>query len=163
MPRPALLRRLLLPVPLAVGGIALALAPWPRALADGALNLRGVVPSDCTVGITDMNATLNITGGETSVLVGQIMESCNHRQGFTVSISSRNGGSLVGQNGTQVAYSIRYGTEQNWRTLSSQRRYNRNRPATGGQAKPLYVKLPATPTAPSGSYGDTIIITVAAR
>jgi hypothetical protein len=80
-----------------------------QAANTGKIELRGDVAQNCAVAVVPAPkaSTLSITGGESNATVGTVTETCNVAGGYTVSLSSLNGGNL--KNGdSNVAFSVGY-------------------------------------------------------
>lgn len=93
--------------------VLLALPANGRAASSGTLLLSGTVPlvNDLAVTATAANNTsLNITGGESAKVVASVAETSNNATGYTVTLSSANGGKLknAGNAASQTAYQVSY-------------------------------------------------------
>jgi spore coat protein U-like protein len=143
--------------------VALALAAGAAAAnTSGTIRLQGSVAARCTVAVTDAQQSLNIVGGETSKQVGTVVENCNSGSGYTVSISSVQGGVLRSQaaGAGAIAYSLSYGGVAG--ALTTALAVVRDG-AAFDRSVPVAVSMPANPQAIAGAYTDTITITIAAR
>jgi spore coat protein U-like protein len=145
--------------------VAAALAffslPALAQTTSGTVALKGTVPLVCTVGVTDLNQSLNLTGGESAKQVGSIVENCNSGTGYNISISSANTGKLKAATGTAtINYTVGYdGTAGN---LTSAMTVGRST-AQFAKTSALNVTVPANAQAIAGNYSDTVTITIAAK
>jgi spore coat protein U-like protein len=142
---------------------ALSLLSLP-ALADGtsgSVALKGTVPLVCTVGVTDMNQSLNLTGGESNKQVGSVVENCNSGTGYNISISSANAGLLKPASGSAtISYTVGYDGQSGG--LTSAMTVGRSS-AQFSKTSALNVTVPANAQAIAGNYSDTVTITIAAK
>lgn len=146
--------------------LALALAaglliPGVARTADRAtIQLRGVVPPSCSVSVSATSATVDIARGQSLGTVASVEERCNAAGGYVVSVSSQNGGQLVGGDGASVPYSLFYGDAG----AGQGGRLTAERGTTGDvRRSTLAVTLPASPQARAGEYEDTVTISIAAK
>ncbi len=150
---------------LRVQTVALALTaglliPGVALTADrGTIQLRGTVPATCSISVSASSATVDIARGQSLGTVASVEERCNAAGGYVVSVSSQNGGQLVG-GGAGVPYSLFYGEAgagQGGR-LTAER-------GTSGDVRrsTLAVTVPANPQAQAGEYEDTVTISIAAK
>lgn len=146
---------------LALAVAAGLLIPGVALTADRAtIQLRGTVPATCSVSVSANSATVDIARGQSLGTVASVEERCNAAGGYVVSVSSQNGGQLVGGNGAGVPYALFYGESgagQGGR-LTAER-------ATSGDVRrsTLAVTVPASPQAQAGEYEDTVTISIAAK
>lgn len=90
-------------------GFGLLVPSEPAAAADaGTIRLVAFVPQACSVGIEDRGALLDLGDGERTTTVAAIEESCNAPGGYTMTLTSRNGGQLVSGEGARIAYTLLY-------------------------------------------------------
>lgn len=144
---------------LAVAACLILPALDAAASSSGTIQLRGVVPVVCTVSVAETGASLNLTQGQTDVAVASVREQCNAAAGYSVSITSRNGGQLRtdgGQSG--VGYTLRYGDQSGAGQLLTDRSVS-NSERTGT----LSVTVPANRDLPAGEYTDIVTISVSAK
>lgn len=129
-----------------------------QGASQGSITLRASVPAICSIGISNNSATLNITGGQSNFAVATVEERCNAASGYTVSLSSKNGGQL--STGTAgVAYTMQYGD-----SAGSGGAISADRAVSGDTRQTvLSVSVPASPTAVAGDYEDTVTISIAAK
>ncbi|HYE01546.1 MAG TPA: spore coat protein U domain-containing protein [Alphaproteobacteria bacterium] len=129
--------------------------------ASGQVKLKGTVALTCTVAVQDMNESLDLVNGEANQSVGTVVETCNSGSGYTISLSSSNGGALVSDTGTApVAYSVSYDGQGG--SLGSALSVSRNGAQFGRQAT-LAVNVQGNAQALAGNYSDTVTITIAAK
>ncbi len=132
------------------------------AVADsGQIRLRGEVPTVCTVGVIDRGVILDLSGANTRATVAAIEERCNAPNGYTVTLSSRNGGELRLEDARMagIAYSMSY-------PGASQSRPGalvavRSEPGAG--TRDLAITTPAAAGAPAGVYEDIVTVSIAAK
>lgn len=150
--------RLLIVLPAA----ALALAAV-RALADGSsgtIRLRGIVPQVCSVSIQDRGVVFDLGSGAQSRTVAAIEERCNAPSGYTVSLTSRNGGELrtdLGA-GTGLPYTMLY----DGAAPAGQGVLSASRPP-GAETNDLEVETRPPGNLRAGTYEDVITVTVQAK
>ncbi|WP_207480619.1 spore coat protein U domain-containing protein [Arenibaculum pallidiluteum] len=137
----------------------IALSGTALAATSGTIRLNGTVSATCSIAVTDGNQTLNLTGGENDKQVGTVVESCNSGAGYTVTVSSSNGGQLRNGNAT-VGYTLRYDTQSG--NLNGPLAVSRDQ-AQFGKTVTVGVSLPANANAVAGSYSDTVTISIAAK
>ncbi|TWB44483.1 hypothetical protein [Nitrospirillum pindoramense] len=140
--------------------VVLALLAMKPAMA---LNIavKGVVESNCFVSVSVGDATLSADGGG-NVMLGDLGEHCNESSGYTVVLSSNNGGALVDANGNKIPYTISY-DQVDSRPLSEPQVINRLDPQTEMRTGSILLTLPRQVVHRGGFYSDTLTITVRAR
>jgi spore coat protein U-like protein len=132
------------------------------AATTGTLFLKGNVPVNCgiTVAPTAKATTLDLIAGEVGANVGSVTETCNNVNGYTISLSSANGGRLV--NGSLNApYTIKYDVD-GYRSLGAAGvvRTVVNMTSKTVKVSPILVTIPANPNLVGGDYSDTVTITI---
>ncbi|WP_207476691.1 hypothetical protein [Arenibaculum pallidiluteum] len=157
---------------LRVAGFALAL-PLAAAMAaslsprlawaggsSAVIQLRGIVPQDCSVSVQDRGVVFELGAAAQSRSVAAIEERCNAPAGYTVTLSSRNGGELrpEGGAGAGLPYVMTYDDA----TPAGAGRVVAARPP-GTETKDLYVETRPADGLRAGSYDDTIVVTVEAK
>jgi len=150
-------------VRLAIAAAAVALVPAAAsANQSGTIRLQGNVPLNCVVAVTDNNVALNLVSGETNRAVGTVVETCNSGVGYTISISSGNGGTMVstGAGTVPVDYNVSYDNSAS--ELASPLALARNG-AQFNRSTNLLVNIPASSSRIAGDYQDTVTITIAAQ
>ncbi|MBP2311040.1 spore coat protein U domain-containing protein [Azospirillum soli] len=141
----------------ALAGAAVAPA---IAATTGTVKLSGTVALNCSVAVTDLNQALNLVGGESARQVGTVVENCNSGTGYSISISSANGGLLKNENSGSVSYRVGYDGQNN--NLTGGLSVTRST-AQFAKSVPLTVSLDANGNAIAGNYSDTVTITIAAK
>lgn len=164
-PRPSSTRR---------GSFLLAAPALLCALLSGAahaedsasLVLRGVVPLRCDIEVSAPGSLLELRAGASELAVGAVTERCNSTSGYTVSVSSRGNGHLVGPSDS-LAYRLLYGDAR--ADLSASRgaavevSSSDALTAARGVERPLRIALDRSGELAGGLYEDTLIFTIAAR
>lgn len=147
---------------MAVGGLVIASA---AALADGPsssgrIRIVGEVPAVCTVNVTERGAPLDLSGGIERVSVATVEERCNTAAGYSVTLTTQNGGQLRADGGAAgVPYSISY----DGATPSGAAMVANRAASPQPQSRELSVSAAAPDKLPSGTYQDTITITIAGK
>jgi len=130
----------------------------------GELELRGTLATECTVVVTATGNRLDLVAGEVLKAVARVEETCNSEQGYTLTVSSRNGGALVddgnGDGGRRVAYRVSYGGVSG--TLEQPLTVTRQEPWFGRE-NDLLVSVTGDATLLAGIYRDEITVQVAAK
>ena len=138
------------------------------AASTGTLLISGTVSAinDITLSTTSYT-TLNITGGETNRLVATATELSNNLLGYKINMRSLNGSKLVhGVDASKsTAYTVSYdGQAPVSLTTSDQPVRNTALPnSPTGKVSNIAVNVTAYPTAPAGTYSDTITISIVAN
>lgn len=131
---------------------------------NGSITLTGAMETVCYLEIdqtyTDSIDLLKGTTG--SFAIATVSEKCNMGNGFTVTVQSANGGSLVDASGNKVPYTVRYDNSGD-QSLQTPVTLTRNNHRASGTTRNFNVKVPAKPDAVAGSYADTITVSIAAR
>jgi spore coat protein U-like protein len=138
----------------------LTIAGAAAAQSTGSVVVKGNVPLNCTVAVTDLNQSLNLNGGETDKQVGSIVENCNSGTGYNISLSSSNAGQLKNSLGNLIGYTVKY--DGNGGNLGSALQVTRAT-AQFGKTSPLAVSLNGSAQYIAGDYADTVTITIAAK
>ncbi len=125
------------------------------------LLLGGRVPLVCSIQVNTGNPPLDILNGMTNFTVGSLSETCNRRTGFTVTISSANGGNLMNETGQTVPYTIQY-DNSGVRSLAAPVVLTRNFAKLAVWTRSFRVNIAAQPNAVSGEYTDLVTVTIAA-
>ncbi len=131
------------------------------ALAGGIeqIRLEAVVPSRCVIEVTRLNVVLDLAAGFDRARVATVAESCNTASGYTVTFNSASGGTLV-RGGDAVPYEAHYGNKS--LALGEPVVLGRTGPAFGIQHD-FAVSARGVSGLPSGTYRDTVTVTIAAR
>lgn len=127
--------------------------------SSGGVSLRGTMPMSCAIAVQDMNATWNLTSGESAKTVGAVTETCNAGNGYSISLASANGGKLK-SGANEIAYTVDYDSSAG--NLTSQMVVQRAS-AQFGKKSDLKVTVPISGQHVAGDYADTITVTIAAR
>ena len=130
------------------------------AAASGTVKLNGTVSLNCTVAVTDLGTSLNLTAGGNNVQVGTVTESCNDGAGYTINVTSANGGKLssAAANSQPISYTTLY----DGASASGNVAVTRSS-ANFGKVASLNVTVPAAAQAIAGTYSDTLTIAIAAK
>jgi spore coat protein U-like protein len=126
----------------------------------GQIIIRGTVGSICEIGVVDYGTNLNLTAGETNRPVGQVTETCNDPDGYSVSFASEEGGKMVGPLDAESAYRINYDTLSS-HSLASDAVIDRPDPKWN-KKHDLTVNVQGQTELPAGEYRDTVTVTIAA-
>lgn len=126
--------------------------------AQGTITLRASVPATCGVSLSTGNASLNLNSAAI-VPVATVEERCNAANGYTVSLSSKNGGALSSGNAS-IAYTLHYGDSSS--TADGSLTAGRAVSGTARQTV-LSVSVPAGTQRQAGDYEDTVTIAIAAK
>ncbi len=135
------------------------------AQADSAsLELRGSVPTSCTVDIapTAKSSSLDLRGGEQDAVVGIVTENCNSRHGYTVTISTGGASQLrsAAAGAAAAPYTLRYDGVA--AAGSEQLVANRDQAYFGRQGS-LQVSIPGSATAVAGDYSANLSLVITAK
>ena len=143
--------------------IAIALLAGSSAYAagptSGQIIIRGTVGSICEIGVVDYGTNLDLVAGESNRAVGQITETCNDADGYSVSFNSSEGGKMVGPRGAVSAYRVNYDSISNT-NLASDASIDRPDPQWNVQHE-LTVNVDGQDELPAGEYRDTVTVTIA--
>lgn len=126
----------------------------------GQITLRGTVPAVCTVALSASSATLEVVRGQSATPVATVEERCNAAAGYTVSVTSRNGGQLRQEGAASgVSYAVSYDqVSSNSGALVAVRA-----PTGAARVGTLAVEVPASPEAPAGDYVDVLTVSISAK
>ncbi len=129
------------------------------AASSGQIQLRGVVPAVCTVAVSETGANLDLVQGQAQVPVAAVEERCNSANGYTVAISSRNGGQLRTESGgAGVGYTLHYGDASGTAELMTDRSVSNS-----ARRGTLAVTVPGDRTLPAGEYTDIVTVSISAK
>lgn len=126
--------------------------------AQGAITLRASVPATCAVSLSTENISLNLNSASI-VPVATVEERCNAANGYTVSLSSKNGGALS-SGSSSIAYTLHYGDSSS--TAAGSLTAGRAVSGTARQTV-LSVSVPDGAQRQAGDYEDTVTIAIAAK
>jgi type 1 fimbria pilin len=152
--RPALLLGIL-PAALIAAGTGMA------ADDRGTIRLTGVVPQSCTLSVADRGIVLDLAAGERTAVVATIEERCNAPAGYTVKVSSRNGGLLSSSEGGSLPYTLAYDGARAPQGRGGDLVAQRAQP--GWQTRDLAVTAGRPGRVAAGSYSDLVTVTIEAR
>lgn len=128
------------------------------------LELRGSVPTSCTVDIapTSKASSLDLRAGEQDAVVGVVTENCNSRHGYTVTISSGGTNQLrsAAAGAAAAPYTLRYDGVA--AAGSEPLVANRNQAYFGRQGN-LQVSIPGSATAVAGDYSANLSLVITAK
>lgn len=129
----------------------------------GTLQLKGNVPVNCgiTVASVAKATTLDLLNGETAISVGNSTEVCNNANGYTISLTSLNGGKLV-DGAFNVPYTIKYGGDT-FKSLLTTATVVKTTPSLTAKTtviSSVLVTVPANPNLVNGDYSDIVTITM---
>lgn len=147
---------------LTLAATAVGTGAWAANGATGSIHIGATVATVCTVAVSDSNATLDLVNGQNALTVGSVTEQCNAGNGYTVSVSSANSGTLrsSGTGTNAVAYSLSYDQT----TAGKNGALTTDRAASPqGRQSNLSVSLPGNAQAAAGQYQDTVTISIAAK
>ena len=124
------------------------------------LKVQGNVAAVCTVDVEDYGVRLDLVKGADGKAIGEITETCNDADGYTITLASSEGGNMV--NGkAKVAYTIDYDTVSG-QSLGKEQSLTR-KSAAYGDAHELAVNIDGDFERVAGAYADTITVTIAAN
>ena len=125
----------------------------------GQIIIRGTVGSICEIGVVDYGTNLDLVAGESNRAVGQVTETCNDADGYSVSFTSSEGGKMVGPLGAVSAYRVNYDTISDT-SLMRDASIARPDPQWNVQHD-LTVNVEGQNELPAGEYRDTVTVTIA--
>jgi spore coat protein U-like protein len=145
--------------------VAVVLAGFAFADNSVQLELRGLVPVNCTVNVNPSvkAGDLNIANGESNVVVGTLTENCNAGNGYVVSIASLNKGKLINpaNTGLSATYQVQYDTAEG--TIANNLTANRNQAQFARQGKLAISFNGQNQQVAAGTYSDTLNIIISAK
>jgi hypothetical protein len=145
-------------LPFAGFGLLVPAEPAAAEAETGTIRLVAFVPQVCSVGIEDRGTLLDLGSGERMTTVAAIEERCNAPGGYTITLSSLNGGQLVSGDGARIAYTLLYegaGTDGRGGLSVS-------RSLPGTTRHELAVRADGA-GALAGTYGDVVTVTIEAK
>jgi spore coat protein U-like protein len=143
----------------AIVGIAMT-AATAQAATSGQIIIRGTVGAICEVGVVDYGTNLDLVAGEQSRAVGEINETCNDADGYSVSFTSAEGGKMVGPLDASSAYRINYDSVSD-HSLAADALLARPEPRWNERHE-LTVNVDGQDELPAGEYSDVVTVTIAA-
>jgi spore coat protein U-like protein len=126
----------------------------------GQIIIRGTVGAICEVGVIDYGTNLDLVAGEQQRAVGEIKETCNDPDGYSVSFTSDKGGKMVGPLDATSAYRVNYDSITD-HSLSTDASLPRPEPRWNERHE-LTVNVDGQDELPAGEYLDVVTVTIAA-
>ncbi len=123
------------------------------------IRLEAVVPLRCGIEVTRHNVALDLAAGFDQTRVATIAESCNSPSGYTLTFDSASEGALL-RGDAAVPYDAYYGAKA--LALGEPAVLGRSGPAFGDRHD-FALSAAAVSGLASGTYQDTVTITIAAR
>lgn len=144
-------------------------APLYAASSDTLL-LQGSVSAVNDIAVTavaGVNNTLNITGGASNVTVANVAETSNNLLGYKIMMSSANAGELRNTSDAtkKTTYTVAYGAGSAVTPTTSAAQVKNVTSLTGLTTNTSAVKVNVTayPSAPAGTYNDTLTLSIVAN
>lgn len=131
------------------------------AQTSATLLLKGVIPEVFTVGIvSEQNATmLDLTTNQNDLKVATLNERSNHKLGYKISFSSENHGKLKNDSHS-ITYTMKYGNQSVNLTGQS---FNKVFTNASTVSSDLKISYSGSPDLASGTYTDTVTVTISAN
>jgi len=126
----------------------------------GEIVIKGSVGEICEINVVDLGTNLNLVDGEQRARVGEITETCNNPEGYSVSFSSNNGGFMTGPLDAQSVYRINYDSIADY-SLEQDGEIVRDLPQWNA-AYDLTVNVDGDDELPAGRYRDLVTVEIAA-
>lgn len=126
----------------------------------GEIVIKGTVGDLCEIAVVDLGTNLNLVDGEEGARVGEITETCNNPEGYSVSFSSDNGGFMTGPLDAESFYRINYDSIEDY-SLEDDGRLSRDLPQWNA-AYDLTVNVDGDDELPAGRYRDLVTVEIAA-
>lgn len=126
----------------------------------GEIVIKGTVGDLCEIAVVDLGTNLNLVDGEEAARVGEITETCNNPEGYSISFSSENGGFMTGPLDAQSFYRINYDSIEDY-SLEDEGSLARELPQWNA-AYDLTVNVDGDDELPAGSYLDLVTVEIAA-
>lgn len=140
------------------------------AASSDTLLLQGSVTAvnDISVAaVSGANNSLNITGGVSNLTVANVSETSNSLLGYKINMSSANGGELRNTSDAtkKTTYTISYdgGSAVTPSTSAAQVKNVTSLGALTTNSSAVKVNVTAYPTAPAGTYNDTLTFSIVAN
>lgn len=135
----------------------------------GSITIQGVVPQTLSIIVSGVSpySALDLTTSQTDLMVALVSEQSNSKTGYTVTVSSLNGGKLMNSNSSSsyVTYTAKYGNGSSFNLSSTTTITNQSNPGIYNMTAPFkvtYTGQPATNML-EGTYSDTLTFTIAAK
>ncbi len=133
---------------------------WAALAGEGKqFRLEVVVPLHCGIEVSRHSVALDLAAGFDWARVATIAESCNSPSGYTVTLNIASEGALL-RGDDAVPYDAHCGSK--FLALGAPAVLGRAGPAIGIRHD-FAISAPAVSGLPSGTYQDTVTITIAAR
>jgi len=126
----------------------------------GEIVIRGTVDAVCEIAVVDLDARLNLNEDRDGLKVGSVTETCNHPEGYVVSLKSANGGFMSGPLEARSDYRIHYDSLQG-ASLSRVHGLRRDQPSWNA-SHDLHIRIDTDDALPAGFYSDRVLIEIAA-
>jgi spore coat protein U-like protein len=140
------------------GSTAIAAVAGPQT--SGEIVIKGTVGELCEISVVDLGTNLNLVDGEQAARVGEITETCNNPEGYSVAFKSDNGGFMSGPLDAQSFYRINYDSIADF-SLEEAGSLVRELPQWNA-AYDLTVNVDGDDELPAGSYKDLVTVEIAA-
>lgn len=126
----------------------------------GKILIRGSVEEVCELAVVDLDVRMSLTESQNGLKVGSITETCNHPEGYVVSLKSANGGFMMGPLNARSDYRIHYDSIKGSNLSRAQGLY-RDEP-NWYASHDLRVQIEADERLPAGVYRDRLLVEIAA-
>ena len=137
-----------------------------RADESSSLVLRGYVPISCNIDVaaTQVASNIPLGGAQSDLAVARVTETCNNRNGYTVSVASESNGALTGRAG-RIAYELKYGdaVAPLERSAGQPVVVAQSAVRTSERGVSRDVRISHAGAQAGGAYGDTLTFTIAAK
>ncbi|MGZ3694946.1 MAG: fimbrial protein [Bdellovibrionota bacterium] len=137
------------------------------AASSGTLLLQGTVApvNDIVVtAVAGVNNALNIVGGQTNLTVANVSETSNDLLGYKIMMSSANAGELRNASDAtkKTTYTLAYDTGSATAPTTTPTQVKNVSTLAGltTNASAVKVNVTAYPTAPAGTYSDTVTLAI---
>lgn len=148
----------------------LALSTTAMAADSGTLLLEGVVADNTSIQVNaegTANRSINILGGENQKLVGKAVEQSNNLNGYKILMKSDKGGKLVHTTDAtkSTTYQVSYNDASAVSLTTTNQQVKEVTSLSGltSYTSNIKVNVTAYANAPSGTYQDTVTVTIQAR
>ncbi|MGE3260667.1 MAG: fimbrial protein [Bacteriovoracia bacterium] len=153
----------------ALSFLLLYTAPVWAASTDTLL-LQGSVTAVNDIAVTavsGVNNSLNIVGGQSNVTVANVAETSNNLLGYKIMMSSANAGELrnASDASKKTTYTVVYGSGSAMTPTTSAAQVKSVSSLTGltTNSSAVKVNVVAYPSAPAGTYSDTVTLSIVAN
>ena len=145
-------------------------ATTTMAASTETLQLSGIVAAVNSITVSPVAGAynaINITAGQSNLTVANVDETSNNLAGYSITLSSANGGELRHSvnNTKKTSYQVSYNNASAITpTTSAQVVKNVNSlNALTTNSSPVKVNVTAYPSAPAGTYNDTLTLAIVAN